>query len=84
MSERKPDAARGPEKRERARRSFSVSDMERTTFTISLAVVVIGLFCLPNVEKGGSSWHVLMLVYGINAVLLIWILCRILNRRRKG
>ena len=84
MSERKPDAGRGPEKRGRARRPFSVSDMERTTFTLSLALVVIGLFCLPGVEKGGSTWYVLMLVFGINAVLLIWILCRILTRRKKG
>ena len=84
MSERKPEGEYKPTEKKRARRGFSVDDMERNTFAISLAVVVIGLFCLPNVERGGSTWHVLMLVFGINAVLLIWILCRIINRRRQG
>ena len=68
----------------RRARTFSVSDMERVTFTMSVAMVLIGLICLPHVEKGGSSWHVLMLVFGINAVLLVWIVLRILSRRRKG
>ena len=84
MSQLPPENEYRPKKRGRARRPFSVTDMERNTFTLSVAVVVIGLFCLPYVEKSGSTWYVLMLVFGINAVLLIWILCRIINRRRKG
>ena len=79
MSETRP-----PEKKGRARKPFSVDDMERNTFALSLAVVIIGLFCLPHVDRNGSTWYVLMLVFGINAVLLIWNLCRILNQRRKG
>ncbi len=81
MSDKGPQEG-GEKKAGRPARRFSVTDMERTTFTMSIAMVLIGLFCLPHVEKQGSSWYVLMLVFGINAVLLIWILIRIIRRRR--
>jgi len=68
----------------RGRRPFSIDDMERNTFALSLAIVLIGVICLPYIEKGGSTWYVLIMVFAINAVLLIWIIVRIINRRRKG
>ena len=37
-----------------------------------------------NSERiSGSTWHVLILVFSLNALLIVWILCRILLRRRK-
>ena len=51
MSEHKSPAEDVAEKKGTARRRFSVESMERTSFTISLALVVIGLICLPYVEK---------------------------------
>ena len=83
MSERKSSGEESSEKKGTARRYFSVDSIERTSFTISLALVMIGLICLPYVEKGGSTWYVLILVFGLNALLIIWILCRILLRRRR-
>ena len=83
MSERKSNGEGSSEKKGTARRNFSVDSIERTSFTISLALVVIGLICLPYVEKGGSTWYVLMLVFSLNALLIIWIICRILLRRRR-
>lgn len=56
--------------------------LERNTLTLSLVVVILGLICLPNIERGGDTWYVLMLVFGINAVLLIWIISRIIGRIR--
>ena len=83
MSERKSNGEESSEKKGTVRRCFSVDSIERTSFTISLALVVIGLICLPYVENGGSTWHVLILVFSLNALLIVWILCRILLRRRK-
>ena len=83
MSERQASQDGVPEKKGTARRRFSVDSMERTSFTISLALVVIGLICLPYVEKGGSTWYVLIMVFALNALLIFWILCRLLMRRRR-
>lgn len=62
--------------------SVPVERLERNTLTLSLVVVILGLICLPNIERGGDTWYVLMLVFGINAVLLIWIISRIIGRIR--
>lgn len=58
--------------------------LERNTLTMSLVIVVLGLLCLPGVEKNGSTWYVLMIVFIINALLLAWILFRIIRRRWRG
>lgn len=62
--------------------SVPIERLERNTLTLSLVVVILGLICLPNIERGGDTWYVLMLVFGINAVLLIWIISRIIGRIR--
>lgn len=62
--------------------SVPMERLERNTLTLSLVVVILGLICLPNIERGGDTWYVLMLVFGINAVLLIWIISRIIGRIR--
>lgn len=62
--------------------SVPIERLERNTLTLSLVVVILGLICLPNIERGGDTWYVLILVFGINAVLLIWIISRIIGRIR--
>ena len=54
--------------------------LERNTLTLSIVIVILGLMCLPSVERGGSTWYVLMFVFIINAALLAWILFRIVHR----
>lgn len=62
---------------------ISLTLIERNTFTLSLVLVLIGLMCLPNVEKDSSTWYVLIMVFVLNAVLLVWILARIIGRWRR-
>ena len=58
-------------------------NLERNTLTISILVVVLGLICLPNVERYGSTWYVLMLVFLVNAVIIAWVIGRLIARRRR-
>ena len=67
------------EKRGRAQ-SLPQDKLERNTLTLSIVIVILGLMCLPAVERGGSTWYVLMFVFIINAALLAWILFRIVRR----
>lgn len=68
------------DKKKRAENPLPVDRLERNTLTLSLVVVILGLMCLPNVEKGADTWYVLMLVLGINVVLIGWVLCRVIGR----
>ena len=68
------------QKKERPENPAVISKIERNTLTLSLVVVILGLFCLPNIEKQGDTWYVLMLVFALNIVLLAWILYRIFSR----
>lgn len=56
-------------------------NLERNTLTLSLVVVVLALICLPHVPTQSDTWYVLMIVFFINAVLILWILWRIIRRR---
>lgn len=67
-------------KKQRPDSPLPIDRLERNTLTLSLVVVILGLMCLPNVEKGGDTWYVLILVFGINVVLLAWIISRIVHR----
>lgn len=71
------------DKKQRKESPLPVDRLERNTLTLSLVVVILGLMCLPNVDRGGDTWYVLMLVFGINAVLIGWVLYRIIARARE-
>ena len=68
-------------KKERPESPLPIDKLERNTFTFSLLIVILGLFCLPNIEKGGDTWYVLWMVFAINIVLLAWIIGRIVVRK---
>jgi len=68
------------QKKERRENPMPVDKMERNTLTLSLVIVFLGLFCLPNIEKQGDTWYVLMMVFILNAALLGWVLYRIISR----
>lgn len=68
-------------KKERPESPLPIDKLERNTFTFSILVIIIGLFCLPNIEKGGDTWYVLLMVFAINVLLLAWIIGRIVVRK---
>lgn len=70
------------EAKDQKKRDNPLGNLERNTFTMSLVVTILGLICLPSVEKGGSTWYVLMFVFVLNGALLAWILIRIIGRLR--
>lgn len=67
--------------KERSASPLPMDKLERNTLTLSLVIVVLGLFCLPNIPQGGDTWYVLLMVFAINAVLLAWIIGRIVVRK---
>jgi len=67
-------------KKSRPESPLPIDRLERNTLTLSLVIVLLGLMCLPNIERGGDTWYVLMLVLGINAVLIGWIIVRLVTR----
>lgn len=69
-------------KKQRHESPLSIDRLERNTLTLSLVVVILGLMCLPNIERGGDTWYVLILVFGMNVILIGWVLGRILKRIR--
>lgn len=71
------------DKKQRPESPLPIDRLERNTLTLSLVVVILGLMCLPNIEQGGDTWHVLMLVFGINVVLIGWVLSRVIGRARE-
>lgn len=76
-----PDKDEAREKRQEQKKSMTPPNLERNTLAISLLVVILGLICLPNVEKHGSTWYVLMLVFLVNAVIILWVLARLIARK---
>lgn len=70
-------------KKQRPANPLPIDKLERNTLTLSLVIILISLFCLPYIEKGGDTWYVLMLVFIINAALLLWIFLRIIHRMRR-
>ena len=68
-------------KKARPESPLPIDKLERNTFTFSILVIIIGLFCLPNIEKGGDTWYVLLMVFAINVALLAWIIGRIVVRK---
>ena len=70
-------------KKEWSENPLPIDKLERNTLTLSLVIILISLLCLPNIEKGGDTWYVLMMVFILNAALLLWIFARILIRKRK-
>lgn len=60
-----------------------VDEIERNTFRMSLVILLIGLFCLFNVEIGGSTFYVLMFVFILNAGLITWIIIRRIKKKRQ-
>ena len=68
------------DKKKRPESPMPIDRLERNTLTLSLVVVILGLMCLPNIEKGGDTWYVLMLVFAINVVLIGWVISRIVRR----
>ena len=71
------------DKKKRPESPLPIDRLERNTLTLSLVVVILGLMCLPNVEARGDTWYVLMLVFGINVVLIGWVISRIIGRIRE-
>lgn len=67
-------------KKEKPASPLPLDKLERNTFTLSVLVVLIGLFCLPHVEQGGDTFYVLLLVFLLNALLLFWVVSRIVRR----
>jgi len=70
-------------KKQRPESPLPVDRLERNTLTLSLVLVLLGLMCLPNIERYGDTWYVLMLVFGINVVLIGWVIGRIVTRIRE-
>ena len=68
------------DKKKRPESPMPIDRLERNTLTLSLVVVMLGLMCLPNIEKGGDTWYVLMLVFAINVVLIGWVISRVVRR----
>lgn len=68
------------DKKKRPESPMPIDRLERNTLTLSLVVVILGLMCLPNIEKGGDTWYVLMLVFAINVVLIGWVISRVVRR----
>lgn len=76
------------QKKERRENPMPIDKLERNSLTLSLVIVILGLICLPNIEKGGDTWYVLMMVFILNALLLAWVIgrtvIRILKEKRDG
>ena len=70
------------DKKQRHESPLPIDRLERNTLTLSLVVVILGLMCLPNIERGGDTWYVLILVFGMNVILIGWVLARIIKRIR--
>lgn len=68
------------DRKKRPESPLPIDHLERNTLTLSLVVVILGLMCLPNIEKGRDTWYVLMIVFGINVVLIGWVISRIVGR----
>ena len=67
-------------KKDRPESPFPIEKLERNSFTLSLVVLLLGLFCLPSVVTGGDTWFVLMFVFALNVILIGWIASRIVRR----
>lgn len=63
---------------------FSTEKIERNSFTLSLVLLLLSLFCLFIVQPQSASWYVLILVISLNAALLFIILYRIFKRKREN
>ena len=76
-----PEQDEAREKEPEQKKAMTPPNLERNTLAISLMVVILGLICVPNVEKYGSTWYVLMFVFLVNAVIILWVLARLISRK---
>lgn len=63
--------------------NFNIKEMEKNTLRLSLVIVLISVYCLFYVSTGSETWYVVIIVLALNAVLISWVLVRIILRKRK-
>ncbi len=62
--------------------NFNIKDMEKNTLRLSLVIVLISVYCLFYVPAGSETWYVVIIVLALNAVLIAWVLARIILRKK--